>query len=71
MYLILSTGGEDGFVPGALEIWPVKKNDASGDYHDNVNADVFIAWFKKLLQILTATGHSYMIVSNAFGTVHE
>lgn len=56
------SGGEEGFIEGAMEIYPVKKKDANGDYHDNVNAKVFTQWFKKLIEILDGTNRKYIIV---------
>lgn len=56
-------GGEDGFVEGAMEVFAVHKKDATGDYHDNINAESYIKWFKKLLALLKATGEKYLIVS--------
>lgn len=55
-------GTEDGFIDGAMEVYPVKKKDASGDYHDNVDAATFMKWFTKLLNSLDATNEKYLIV---------
>lgn len=39
------------------------KKDVTGDYHDNINADVYLEWFKNLLSELRKTGEKYIIVS--------
>lgn len=46
-----------------MEVYKVAKKAVADDYHENVNADVFIKWFKNLLDILDATGKKYLIVS--------
>lgn len=61
-YLYNVIGGEDGFIPGAMKVYPVKKKDASGDYHDNVNSEEFTKWFKNLIEQLNASGNKYLIV---------
>lgn len=61
--IVLNAGGEDGFVEGAMEVFPVHKRDAQGDYHDNINSEAYTKWFRKLLDMLRPTGHKYIIVS--------
>lgn len=43
--IIIHAGGEKGFVPEALTMW--KASTHTGDYHDNVNADMFMKWIKE------------------------
>lgn len=62
--IVLNAGGEDGYIEGAMQVYKVSKRDVTGDYHDNVNADVFIKWFENLLDILDRTGHKYIIVTD-------
>jgi len=63
MTLEYSVGGYDGFIPGAMKVYPVKKQDANQDYHDNVDAATYTRWFTNLLDILDKKG-PHIIVSN-------
>ena len=45
--IIIHAGGESGFVPGALLMW--KANQASGDYHHQMNKDNYEKWVKENL----------------------
>lgn len=44
-------------------MYPVHKKDTTNDYHDNINSEAYLDWFKKLLVQLRATGDKYIIVS--------
>lgn len=46
-----------------MEVFPVAKKNAKGDYHDNVNSEFYIKWFENLLNKLDETGEKYIIVS--------
>lgn len=45
--IIIHAGGEKGFVPNALLMW--KASCHTGDYHDNVNTEMFTKWLKEKL----------------------
>lgn len=47
-----------------MSVFPVKKKDVRGDYHDNVDAKFYINWFKNLLDCLDKTGKKYIIVQD-------
>lgn len=60
--IIIHAGGEKGFVPNALKTW--KASNQSGDYHDNVNQEMFMKWMtEKLLPNLEP--RSVLVVDNA------
>lgn len=46
-----------------MEVYKVAMKAVADDYHENVNADVFIKRFKNLLDLSDATGQKYLIVS--------
>lgn len=48
--IVLHIGSADGFVPGGLLCFESKKNTT--DYHDEMNGNTFLDWFKKVLPIL-------------------
>jgi len=60
--IIIHAGGEQGFVPNALTIW--KANSHSGDYHDNVNTDMFIKWLNERL-LPNLEPRSVIVIDNA------
>lgn len=53
-------GSEDGFLENALLVFESKK---SGDYHQDMNGDVFINWFKNVIQLLPEK--SVIVMDNA------
>lgn len=60
--IILNAGSEKGFVPNALTMW--KASSHSGDYHDNVNTDIFMKWIEeKILPNLEP--RSVLVIDNA------
>lgn len=60
--IIIHAGGEKGFIPNALKTWKASKR--SGDYHDNVNQEMFMKWLmEKLLPNLEP--RSVLVVDNA------
>lgn len=60
--IIIHAGGENGFVPNALKTW--KASCHTGDYHDNVNAEMFLKWTtEKLLPNLPP--RSVVVIDNA------
>jgi hypothetical protein len=40
----------------------VKKGDATLDYHENVNKEGFMKWFRNLLEYFDKIGKKYLIV---------
>lgn len=63
IYFTVCVGGENGFVPNIMGVYAVQKKDVTGYYHDNINAEAYLAWFKDLLTELRKTGEKYIIVS--------
>ncbi|XP_054259923.1 uncharacterized protein LOC128984614 [Macrosteles quadrilineatus] len=60
--IVIHAGGEKGFVPNALTTW--KATTHSGDYHDNVNQEMFMEWMtEKLLPNLEP--NTVLVVDNA------
>lgn len=47
--IITHIGSEDGFVEGGLHVFESKKQ---GDYHQDMNAEVFENWFKNIIEKL-------------------
>lgn len=47
--IITHIGSDDGFVEGGLHVFESKKQ---GDYHQDMNAEVFENWFKNILEKL-------------------
>lgn len=45
--IVLHIGSSDGFVPGGLLCFESKKS--TGDYHDEMNGENFLNWFKMIL----------------------
>lgn len=60
--IIIHAGGEKGFVPNALSTW--KATSHTGDYHDNVNQDMFMKWIKEKL-IPNLEPRSVLVIDNA------
>lgn len=58
--IITHIGSENGFVPGGLLAFQSKK---TGDYHEDMNADVFEEWFEQVLDLIP-TG-SLIVMDNA------
>jgi len=58
-----------GTVPGATTVYSVKKGSVAEDYHENVNAKVYMTWFKKLCQLLTTP--SIIVLDNARLILHN
>lgn len=60
--IIIHAGGENGFIPNAFTCW--KASSHSGDYHDNVNGEIFMKWMKeKVLPNLEP--NSVVVIDNA------
>ncbi|RZF32437.1 hypothetical protein LSTR_LSTR001901 [Laodelphax striatellus] len=60
--IILHAGGEMGFIPNCLTMWKASKK--TGDYHDNVNSDIYVRWLnEKLLPNLPP--RSVVVIDNA------
>lgn len=62
--IYIPTGGKDGFVPNMMEVYKVSKRKADGDYHSNIDAKHYEAWFTRLLDELDKTGKKYLIVQD-------
>lgn len=45
--ITIHAGGKKGFIPNALKTW--KASTCSGDYHDNVNQEMFMKWLTEKL----------------------
>lgn len=60
--IIIHAGGEKGFVPNAFTCW--KASSHSGDYHDNVNGDIFMKWMKEKV-IPNLEPNSVVVIDNA------
>lgn len=58
--IITHIGSENGFVEGGLLVFESKKD---GDYHKDMNANVFEEWFAKILDILPE--NSVIVLDNA------
>lgn len=58
--IVLHIGSDDGFIDGGLLLFESKK---SGDYHEDMNGEVFKSWFEKILPKLTPG--SIIIMDNA------
>ena len=59
-FMILHIGSEDGFVEGGLLIFESKKQ---GDYHEEMNSEVFENWFAEILPKLDK--EAVIIIDNA------
>lgn len=60
--IIIHAGGENGFVPNALLMW--KANQASGDYHHQMNRDNYEKWVREKL-IPNLPPNSVVVFDNA------
>lgn len=58
--IITHIGGDKGFVDGALYVFESKK---TGDYHEDMNSEVFEGWFKRILEKLPK--ESVVVMDNA------
>lgn len=58
--IILHIGSEDGFVEGCDLVFESKKN---GDYHEEMNGEVFRSWFEKTIPKLAP--NSVIVMDNA------
>lgn len=58
--IILHIGSDDGFVQGGLLMFESKQ---SGDYHADMNADLFEKWFKNILPHLQES--AVIVMDNA------
>lgn len=46
--ILLHAGGEKGWIPGAQQMWVVKKSKSkTADYHENVDHSIFVKWFEE------------------------
>ncbi len=45
------TGDDDGIIKESVLVYKVKKNANVLDYHENINKEGFIKWFKDLLEL--------------------
>ncbi|XP_035716534.1 uncharacterized protein LOC110841924 isoform X1 [Folsomia candida] len=64
--IVMHAGGEDGFVPGAMKVYPVSKKKVQMDYHANVNGVAYMAWWKDLNQkIKDNYGPCIIVIDNA------
>lgn len=62
-FIIVHAGSKEGFVPGGLLMFK-SRNGNKGDYHDSMNHETFLAWFKnQLLPNIPPT--SLIIMDNA------
>ena len=60
--IVTHAGNRDGFIPGAELIFRAKKGD--GDYHSEMNSDVYEKWFKTQL-LPNIPPNSVIILDNA------
>lgn len=58
----LCSGGQDGFVPNAMKIYPVSKKKVTEDYHQNVDGTSYMIWWKNLNQQIQENYGSCIIV---------
>jgi hypothetical protein len=58
-YVIVHAGGVDGWVGEPL-IWEAKTG-SKGDYHDNMNADIFEDYMRKLCLACKEKGYSKVV----------
>ena len=61
-FIVLHTGGINGFIPGALLMF--KSKNGKGDYHDCMNHDTFKKWFEEQL-LPNIPERSLIIMDNA------
>ncbi|KAJ8910588.1 hypothetical protein NQ315_013557 [Exocentrus adspersus] len=59
--IVLHIGSSAGFVPGGLLCFESKKNTA--DYHDEMNGNTFLDWFKRVLP--TLNDNCVIVMDNA------
>jgi len=59
--IVVHIGSSDGFVEGGLWCFESKKN--SSDYHDEMNGDLFLEWFNRILPLLN--DNSVIVMDNA------
>jgi|ERR1700743_720954 len=58
-------GGQDGFVPDVMRVYPVSKKKVAADYHSNVNSVQYMAWWKDLNQKIKDTyGECIIVIDN-------
>lgn len=60
--IIVHAGGEAGFVPDALLIY--KSSAQTGDYHGEMNSDIFIKWLREKLTP-NSQPRSVLVLDNA------
>lgn len=60
--IIIHAGGEKGFVTNAMASW--KAESHTGDYHDNVNEEMFMKWIKEKL-MPNLEPRSVLVIDNA------
>ena len=67
--IVVHAGGAKGFVPGALLIY--KAASSSGDYHNEMNGDMFKKWFCEKL-LLNLQEKTVIVMDNAsYHSVHS
>jgi len=60
--IVLAAVEEDGIVEELILVDKVLKSAVADDYHDNVNKDGFLDWFRRLIAYLNSKGEEYIIV---------
>jgi len=60
--IVLAAVEEDGIVEELIYVDKVLKSAVTDDYHDNVNKDAFLDWFRRLIAYQNAKGEKYIIV---------
>lgn len=62
--ILIHAGSESGFVKGALKISAKNINNSSADYHQDMNSELFEAWFKDNL-LCNIPQNSVIVLDNA------
>ncbi|CAG7827108.1 unnamed protein product [Allacma fusca] len=63
--IILHIGGENGFLEGMAEVYPVTSASVKADYHENVHGENYYKWFQKLMNTLDGKGSHLIVIDNA------
>ncbi|XP_035715958.1 uncharacterized protein LOC118439048 [Folsomia candida] len=64
--IIMHAGGSGGFVPNVMKIYPVSKSKVTEDYHQNVDGDSYMRWWRNLNeQVQENYGSCIIVIDNA------
>jgi len=60
--IVLAAVEEDGIVEELVYVDKVMKSAVKDKYHENVNKDAFLEWFRRLIAYLNTKEGKYIIV---------